>query len=29
VPDLEGAGFRPVRVLGERDGYRFIEGLRP
>lgn len=29
VPDLEAAGFRPVRVLGEREGYRFIEGLRP
>ena len=27
--DLETAGFRPVRVLGERDGYRFLEGLRP
>jgi SAM-dependent methyltransferase len=29
VPALETAGFRPVRVLGERDGFRFIEGLRP
>ena len=29
APDLESAGFRPVRMLGERDGYRFIEGLRP
>jgi len=29
VPDLQAAGFHPVRVLGERDGYRFIEGLRP
>jgi SAM-dependent methyltransferase len=26
---LESAGFRPVRVLAERDGYRFTEGLRP
>jgi ubiquinone/menaquinone biosynthesis C-methylase UbiE len=25
---LESAGFRPVRVLLERDGYRFIEGLK-
>ena len=29
VPALEAAGFRPVRVLGEREGYRFIEGLKP
>ena len=29
VRDLEGAGFKPVRVLAEKDGYRFIEGLRP
>ena len=27
--DLEAAGFRPVRALAERDGYRFVEGLRP
>ena len=27
--DLETVGFRPVRVLGERDGCRFIEGLSP
>ena len=27
--DLEAAGFRPVRLLAERDGFRFIEGLRP
>ena len=25
---LEAAGFRPVRALGDRQGYRFIEGLR-
>ena len=25
---LEAAGFRPVRVLAEREGYRFIEGLK-
>jgi ubiquinone/menaquinone biosynthesis C-methylase UbiE len=25
---LEGAGFRAVRVLAERDGYRFTEGLK-
>jgi hypothetical protein len=28
-PDLDAAGFKPVRVLAERDGFRFIEGLRP
>ena len=26
--DLEAAGFKPVRVLAERDGFRFVEGLR-
>ncbi len=26
---LEQAGFRPVRVLAERDGFKFTEGLRP
>ena len=25
---LETVGFRPVRLLGERDGYRFFEGLK-
>lgn len=25
---LEAAGFRTVRTLGNRDGYRFIEGLK-
>jgi SAM-dependent methyltransferase len=25
---LEAAGFRPVRVLAERDGLRFVEGLK-
>jgi ubiquinone/menaquinone biosynthesis C-methylase UbiE len=25
---LEASGFRGVRVLGERDGYRFLEGLK-
>jgi SAM-dependent methyltransferase len=25
---LEAAGFRPVRTLGDRQGYRFIEGLK-
>lgn len=24
---LEAAGFRPVRLLADREGYRFIEGL--
>jgi hypothetical protein len=26
---LTDAGFKPVRVLAERDGFQFIEGLRP
>ena len=26
--DLEAAGFKPVRVLAERDGFRFVEGLK-
>jgi SAM-dependent methyltransferase len=26
--DLATAGFKPVRVLAERDGFRFVEGLR-
>jgi ubiquinone/menaquinone biosynthesis C-methylase UbiE len=26
---LQSAGFTAVRELGDRDGYRFIEGLRP
>jgi len=26
---LEGAGFRPARVLGEREGMTFVEGFRP
>jgi len=25
---LETAGFRAVRLLGDRDGYRFVEGLK-
>jgi ubiquinone/menaquinone biosynthesis C-methylase UbiE len=25
---LETAGFRAVRTLGDRQGYRFIEGLK-
>ena len=25
---FEAAGFRPVRVLAERDGLRFVEGLK-
>ena len=28
LSDLTTAGFKPVRVLAERDGFRFIEGLR-
>ena len=27
--DLAAAGFKPVRLLAEKDGFRFIEGLRP
>jgi hypothetical protein len=27
--DLGAAGFKPVRILAEKDGFRFIEGLRP
>jgi hypothetical protein len=27
--ELSAAGFKPVRVLAERDRYRFVEGLRP
>ena len=26
--ELSAAGFKPVRVLAERDRYRFVEGLR-
>ena len=26
---LEAAGFKPVRTLAERDGFRFVEGLNP
>jgi hypothetical protein len=26
---LEQAGFRAVRVLADREGYLFTEGLRP
>ena len=26
---LEGAGFRPARILGEREGMTFVEGFRP
>jgi SAM-dependent methyltransferase len=29
VAELTKVGFKPVRVLAERDGFRFIEGLRP
>jgi SAM-dependent methyltransferase len=28
IRDLTTAGFKPVRVLAERDGLRFVEGLR-
>ena len=27
--DLTAAGFKPARLLAERDGFRFLEGLRP
>lgn len=26
--ELSDAGFKPVRLLAERDGFRFVEGLR-
>jgi hypothetical protein len=26
---LEGAGFRPARILAEREGMTFVEGFRP
>ena len=29
VAALEAVGFVAVRVLGDREGYRFIEGLKP
>ncbi len=28
VRALEAAGFRPVRILAEREGYKFAEGLK-
>jgi SAM-dependent methyltransferase len=28
VAALEAAGFKPVRVLAEREGYRFAEGIK-
>jgi len=27
--ELEGAVFRPARVLAEREGMTFVEGFRP
>jgi hypothetical protein len=27
--DLSAAGFKPARLLAERDRFRFLEGLRP
>jgi SAM-dependent methyltransferase len=27
--DLTAADFKPARLLAERDGFRFLEGLRP
>jgi len=27
--DLEASGFKPSRLLAEKDGFRFLEGLRP
>lgn len=29
VERLSAAGFKPVRILAERSGLRFVEGLRP
>ena len=28
VAALEAGGFRPVRMLGDREGFKFIEGLK-
>jgi ubiquinone/menaquinone biosynthesis C-methylase UbiE len=28
IGTLEAAGFRAARLLGDRDGYRFVEGLK-
>ena len=28
VGALEAAGFRPVRLLAEREGYKFTEGIK-
>ena len=28
VGALEAAGFRPVRLLAEREGYKFAEGIK-
>jgi len=28
VAELEAAGFRPVRLLAEREGYKFVEGIK-
>jgi ubiquinone/menaquinone biosynthesis C-methylase UbiE len=28
LPAMQAAGFRPVRVVGEREGFRFTEGLK-
>jgi hypothetical protein len=27
--DLTAAGFKPARLLAEREGFKFLEGLRP
>jgi SAM-dependent methyltransferase len=29
LKDLTTAGFKPARLLAEREGFRFLEGLRP
>jgi len=29
IAAIERAGFRPVRLLADRDGIRFVEGLKP
>ena len=28
IAAMEEAGFKPVRLLAERDGFRFVEGLK-
>jgi hypothetical protein len=29
VAALQAAGFKPVRLLADREGYSFTEGMKP